>query len=168
MATLISGSTGVNKVQTGAIETVDLPTGSVLQVVNATYSTTVTMSSNTYADTGLTASITPSSTSSKILVVVNQQGLKTGNNSAANDIGVQLLRGSTLINVFAREYGFTGSTQYVHIATCATSYLDSPSSTSAVTYKTQFANNDGGAAGGTIHVQSATPASTMTLMEIAG
>ena len=154
--------------QLSGMTSASMPTGSVLQVVNATYSTTVSMSSDTYADTGLTASITPSSTSSKILVVVNQQGLKTGNNNATNDIGVILLRGSTEINLFAKEYGFTGSTQYVHIATCATSYLDSPSSTSAVTYKTQFANNDGGGAGGTIYVQSANTASTMTLMEIAG
>ena len=81
--------------QLSGLASSSMPTGSVLQVVNATYSTTVIMSSNTYADTGLTATITPSSTSSKILVVVNQQGLKTGNNSASNDIGVQLLRGST-------------------------------------------------------------------------
>ena len=49
--------------------------GKVLQVVHATYSTLVTNSTTTYTDTGLTASITPSSTSSKVLIIVNQVGL---------------------------------------------------------------------------------------------
>ena len=52
-----------------------LPAGSVLQVVNTTYSTYSTFSSSTYADTGLTASITPSSSSNKILVLVHITGM---------------------------------------------------------------------------------------------
>jgi hypothetical protein len=56
----------LTKVQTGM-----LGSGAVLQVVNATYSTYTSSSSSTFADTGLTASITPSATSSKILVIVS-------------------------------------------------------------------------------------------------
>jgi hypothetical protein len=53
-----------------------LPTGSVLQVVNATYATQVSNSTSTYADTGLTATITPKFATSKILVLVNQNGIQ--------------------------------------------------------------------------------------------
>jgi len=48
--------------------------GNVLQVVYGTTATSVTHSTSTYIDTGLSASITPSSTSSKILVIVDQNG----------------------------------------------------------------------------------------------
>ena len=62
-----------------------LPTGSVLQVVNATYSTYTTTSSSTFADTGLTATITPTSATSKILVLLNVNGVakETGNTGCA-------------------------------------------------------------------------------------
>jgi hypothetical protein len=86
MPTEISGATGVNKVQTGAIETGDLPTGSVLQVVQTVYSgitaqsnvTAQTTDSGGYSSAGLNwtdldTTITPSATSSKILVMINAQ-----------------------------------------------------------------------------------------------
>ena len=176
MAIVINGSGTVTGLAVGGLPdgTVDAGTlatnsrGTVLQVINAKTETLVTLSSATYTDTGLTASITPSSTSSKILVIVNQNGMKTHSNNASNDIGVMLLRGSTQINNFSREYGFTGTTQYTAMATFSTSYLDSPSSTSAVTYKTQFSNMDGGGAGGTVYAQTASSESTIILMEIAG
>ena len=70
--------------------------GQVLQVVNATYATEVGNSTSTYADTGLTATITPLFATSKILVLVNQNGL----NKQINDTNVQvrLLRGATVYN----------------------------------------------------------------------
>ena len=71
MPTEISGATGVNKVQSSAIETGDLPTGSVLQVRQTTGTTTISTTSftstNTWTD-HYSLSITPSSTSSKILI----------------------------------------------------------------------------------------------------
>ena len=54
----------------GALSWITPGGGKILQVVNATYSTQTTSSSSTYADTGLSASITPSSSSSKVLVIV--------------------------------------------------------------------------------------------------
>ena len=79
-----------------------LPTGSVLQVVNATYSTLTSSSSGSYSDTGLTASITPTSSTSKILVIVSQSCLNCG--SATNGINIKLVRGSTDLIVFAVAY----------------------------------------------------------------
>ena len=65
MAVTIDGTTGVSAVQAGAVTTSDLPAGTVLQVVNATYATQVTIASTSFSATGLTASITPTSATSK-------------------------------------------------------------------------------------------------------
>jgi hypothetical protein len=94
-------ATGISAVQ-------QLPAGSVLQVVNAAYSTQVSNSSGTYVDTGLTATITPRFSTSKILVEVHQNGVvKTSNDTAANII---LLRAASQIAYFSGYAGQNGST----------------------------------------------------------
>jgi exosome complex RNA-binding protein Rrp4 len=108
----------------------------VLQVVTATYSTQTDSSSSTFADTGLTASITPSATSSKILVVVQQAGC--GKVSSDTELQLQLLRGATSISTFATQVGLTSSTAVNIVGTQGTIYLDSPATTSSTTYKTQM------------------------------
>ncbi|WBF78177.1 putative tail fiber protein [Methylophilales phage MEP402] len=138
--------------------------GKILQVVQGTHSTNVTNSSNTYADTGLTASITPSSTSNKILVMVSHsQCNKTADNSQ-NALGIKLFRGSTEIYYPTSLSGY-GNLAQGTIFEVSFNYLDTPSTTSATTYKTQFANegNNGAAVG----VQSSSKTSTMILMEVA-
>ena len=138
-----------------------LPTGSVLQVVSATYSTFTTSTSATYADTGLTASITPTSSSSKILVIVNQNGVgKTGN----QQVSIRLFRGSTNIVQMGEDDGNTGTTTTNYFGSVSTSYLDSPATTSSTTYKTQFRTPSGGSAA---YVQLGSAVSTITLLEIA-
>ena len=140
-------------------------TGKVLQVVNAHTGTQVTSNSATYADTGLTAAITPSATSSKILVLVQQSVGKSGGDTKGN---IRVYRGSTEIGgaVAGREIGDTDSSATNIVGTgFANSFLDTPSSTSSLTYKTQFNNND---AAGTIAVQYSSSQSYITLMEIAG
>jgi len=134
----------------------------VLQVVNATYSTEVTNSTSTYADTGLTASITPLFSTSKVLVFVEQNGC----NKQTNDtfIRLQLLRGSTVLIQFEGVGGYTNNTTQNNFGGSSASYLDSPSTTSSTTYKTQLqsaANN------ATVSVQRNNSVSTITLMEIA-
>jgi hypothetical protein len=69
----------------------------VLQVVNATYSTSTTSSTTTYADTGLSASITPSNSSNKILILISHVGLSKGSASGDSAINIRLLRASTSI-----------------------------------------------------------------------
>jgi hypothetical protein len=138
--------------------------GKVLQVVSAFTTTEATSASATYSDTGLTASITPSSASSKVLVLVQQSVSKAG----ATVGNIRVYRGATEIGgtIPGREIGYTGdgATNYVGIG-FACSILDTPSSTSALTYKTQFNNDD---ATGTVRVQVGSGASYITLMEIAG
>jgi hypothetical protein len=141
-----------------------LPAGSVLQVVNATTAITSTISTNTYTDTGLSASITPTSSSSKILVIVDQCGVtkRTGNISNGNTL--VLLRGASQIIQFQVYAGYTGTDMFNYIGSASCNYLDSPATTSLVTYKTQFRNEINGAA---VTVQDNSSTSTITLLEIA-
>lgn len=115
--------------------------GKVLQVVTATKTSAQSTSSSSFTDiTGLSASITPSSTSSKILIqYVTNMGVEVGTNRGA----IQLVRGTTAIaigdtasnraRVTATAYG--GNTDDAE--NLAGSWLDSPSTTSATTYKLQ-------------------------------
>ena len=140
------------------------PAGSVLQVVSATYSTETSYSTNVLTDTGLTASITPSSSSNKILVLVNQNGLGKDSNNTYQRLA--LLRGSTIISYIAYQAGQTNTTATNYFGSVSSSYLDSPSTTSSVTYKTQTSS---GANSANVYCQlgSAGPTvSTITLLEI--
>ena len=149
-------ATGTVAVQGGA------GVGKVLQVVNATYATSTSNSTGTYADTGLTASITPTSASSKILVLANQNGVYADGN-ATSGVNLKLLRGATDLATFGLSVGVhaSGNLSFGSSSTC---FLDSPATTSATTYKTQFAR----ASLGQVFVQEGTgTVSTITLMEIA-
>ena len=82
---LASGTTGQFLKFTGSttLAPAEAGGGKVLQVVNGTLSSSVDTSSTSYADTGLSVAITPSATSSKILVLVNHTGLlKESSNNA--------------------------------------------------------------------------------------
>jgi hypothetical protein len=142
-----------------------VPAGSVIQVVSGVTSTTVSSSTATLVDTTLTASITPSSASSKILVLVNQNGLRKASGTS-NDMLLELQRNGTQIIRFAQYSFYTGTSIEIRGQTLSTSFLDSPSTTSSVTYKTQFASPE---AGGTVYAQNESGGSTSTiiLMEIA-
>jgi hypothetical protein len=138
--------------------------GKVLQVIYGSYATEQTSTSTTFADTGLSASITPSSATSKVLVLVSQQGVYKANDNNGNGTKLRLLRGATaILDPISTISPWTGTLleQSICVSTC---YLDSPSTTSATTYKTQFARR---AAGGTVKVQfDSGETSTIILMEI--
>jgi hypothetical protein len=139
-----------------------LPTGSILQVVNATYSTETSNSTGTYADTGLTASITPTSASSKILVLVTHVIMKdTG--SSGNGLKMNICRNGSEIVQFSQRTLWTNSSLY-NFGTTTYNYVDFPSSTSSVTYKTQFANNTPSS---TVYVQFDSRPASIQLLEIA-
>ena len=109
--------------------------GKVLQVVNATTTTSTSTSSSTFSDTTLTVTITPTLATSKILVLVSQNGV--GKNTNATGCDLQLLRGSTVISSFGKFIGLTGASVTEFWAAASVCYLDSPGTTSATTYKTQ-------------------------------
>ena len=147
---------------TGTIASARLPTGSVLQVVQGTYAIEVSSSTSTYIDTGLTASITPSSSSSKILVLVSQNGIQK--RTTDTYMGLQLQRGGSSIAQIATGAAGTGTTAINDVGTVAIDYLDSPATTSSTTYKTQFRSTANSAI---CFVQKDSVVSTITLMEIA-
>jgi len=122
-----------------------IATGKVLQQVHATTTTQVSSSSTTLVDTTLTAAITPSATSSKILVLATHNGNYVNDNNINNALRINLFRDST-------EIGRTGGVGWIESTTDNVSgsvsfnVVDSPSSSSALTYKTKFANINGTAA----------------------
>jgi hypothetical protein len=136
--------------------------GKVLQVIAATYSTQVNSTSSTFADTNLTATITPSSASSKVLVLVNHGGTGKDSGNANSEVGLQLLRGATQI-VLHTGIGYTNTTNFNAVGSAALFCLDTPATTSATTYKTQIRNP---ANSGIVFVGSGSSTSTIILMEI--
>jgi hypothetical protein len=137
--------------------------GTVLQVVNSTTNSQTLTGSSSFTDTNLSATITPKSTTSKILVIANQNGLyKTGSNTR---IQLKLFRSTTEILNFEGYAAMTASSADNGVGSSSVTYLDSPSTTSAVTYKTQFASTGNTA---NVYVQAGGSSSSMTLMEIAG
>ncbi len=171
----------------GALPAIDgsaltgITTGKVLQVVSVTKSDLFTLQSQTFTDvTGLAATITPTSTSSTILIVVNMMMSAAGRYTA-----VKLLRGSTIIGVGdaagsrsrvtmgnASNHDEPNQTYIAHNASAT--YEDSPATTSATTYKIQVGSVD--TSNFTIKVNSSSAdadaayttrgISTITLMEI--
>jgi hypothetical protein len=159
------GSTGQVLTVAGGVPTWATPAGGggkVLQVVQATYSTQTSNSTSTYADTGLTANITPSSATSKVLVFYSLAASKSSGNSG-NGLNLKLLRGATVIAGYESVgLGYTGTTIQSNF-NVAQQYLDSPATTSATTYKLQFSNDTIQAS---VSVQHANTPSIITLMEI--
>jgi hypothetical protein len=148
----------------------------VLQVVQNEYSTQVSLSSQTYTDNGLTATITPKFATSKILVLISQN-LYIYREFAFQYGNVRLLRNvpstNTVVKDFAQVMNITtgipagGSYPYFDLqSVVGLSYLDSPATTSTITYKMQqkvgTTNN-----GGTVISQLGDYPSMMTLIEIA-
>ena len=116
--------------------------GKVLQVVQAETSTLVTVASTAFTDAGLTASITPTANTSKILVIYNQNVFASRATTGVA-CAIQLLRGATSIQNlgFPLQINIAGSTNTGLTGNYGAVYLDSPATTSATTYKTQIALN---------------------------
>ena len=158
----------------------DLPAGSVLQVVSATKTDTFTTTSGTPVDiTGYSATITPSSATSKILIT---SSFHISSGSVGSYPRMILLRGSSVLiqgdasgsasRVTAGQL-YPSATLANNIDSLSYTYLDSPNTTSAITYKWQMSTFSGRT--GTFNASEATSdsnhfnaTSTITLMEIAG
>jgi hypothetical protein len=108
--------------------------GKVLQIVTAATSTEATSTSGTYADTNLTADITPANTANKILVLVSQSISSTGGRAGG---ALRILRGTTEIE----EYNQISNAEN-QMGQHFIQHLDSPSSTSSTTYHTEFKRID--------------------------
>jgi hypothetical protein len=158
---------------TGTIDTLSRA-GNVLQVVQSIYSTYTTSTSTTFVDSGITASITPSSTSSKILIFLNPNVGVFRNLNAGIHGSINIVRDSTQVYQVdgPKLSAGTASDGYIILnsLSCVT-YLDSPSTTSSTTYKMQWRVTPN-ANSGTIRLNdymttSGDSKSSITLMEIA-
>ncbi len=142
--------------------------GKVLQVVYASVNSGATTSSTSLVDTQLTATITPTLNTSKILVIYSQNGCGKSSASAVARMTIALVRGATVLQYNTDITGFTNTTTSLNVGVGASgTYLDSPATTSATTYKTQFLSEGGN----TVFCQDSyastyKSASTITLMEI--
>jgi hypothetical protein len=157
MALILSGDTGPSFVQSAA-----MPVGSILQVVNGTYATQVSNSTTTYADTGLTASITPKFSTSTILVIVTHTQCQKSAANSNSGLTLNLCRNGSQIIEYTDALGSTNSA-LVNQFCSSFVYSDSPATTSSTTYKTQFKNNFAAAA---VLVQHSNKQSSITLLEI--
>jgi hypothetical protein len=95
-------------------------------------------------------------------VLVSHGSVYKSNGNASNAVLLRLVRGATVISSFGAGIGFQGAVGEL-TSSCSISYLDSPATTSATTYKTQFANN---AAAALVQVQTSSSMSTITLLEV--
>lgn len=147
--------------------TANFPVGSVLQVVSATTTSEVaTSAADTWVSSGLSASITPRSTSSQIVIIASQNIGLDGTSNTDLQFNLGIFRGSTLI--FGR-IGFDDNrtNQLVDfVYRSGISVLDSPATTSSVTYTTRGSLRNAGA--GTVRMQYSNTPSSIILMEIAG
>jgi hypothetical protein len=151
--------------QTGTLltnaSTAGFPAGSVLQVVNSTVGY-VNTTSTTPVDTGLTASITPSSATSKILVNVNLVGVTA---VSASSWGFELTNASNTVLYYMQNY----NTSSVGVPNgYSYSFLFSPATTSSLTYKVRYYVTGSGSSIRLSDYAVSNQVSTITLMEIAG
>ena len=171
-------SDGSGNLTAGTIPAKTIGTGAIIQVVNDSDSTNTVVSSSTYADTGLTASITPSSTSNKILIIISQDFAIENTNTSSPSVlgGFKLLRDATTLytgsddgNSFGVRYyrdgsnanrGMNGVWNYT--------FFDTPSSTSALVYKTQCRTYNTNSRWRLNNQINGISKSFITLMEIAG
>tara|TARA_R100000808_G_C2153775_1_gene164321 strand:+ start:6557 stop:7291 length:735 start_codon:yes stop_codon:yes gene_type:complete len=136
--------------------------GKVLQAVSATYGTQVTSTSSTLADTGLTVDITPASTDNKVLVIGSINGCRK---DGSTGLGLRLLRDSSTLADFEGLGGYDAGSGTIMFGGVGFAYLDSPSSTSAVTFKVQQKNT---LAAGTTYVQGSNAVSFIVVLEVEG
>jgi len=167
------GATGDLLTVAGGVPTWAAPAGGgkVLQVVMGTTSTGTSIATTTFTDTTLTASITPSSVDSEILVLYSQQyQMYRAADTLGN--GLQLLRGATAIQGYGQSgkysafhWGGAGAGGAEYRVVVGGNYLDSPATTSATAYKIQLALQTTSNSA-SLYAQSDSSLSTMILMEI--
>jgi hypothetical protein len=168
-----------------------VPIGTILQVVSTTktdtFSASVTGNGGTASVTGLTASITPTSTGSKIMVIVNLMGGTNGGTGRHGATGFILKRGATSIAIgdaasnrvrLTANAWTTLSSDGNNSGALGAHFLDSPATTSSITYSVDLVSAQATGATQTFYVNRTANdlnitsisrgVSTITLMEVAG
>ena len=136
--------------------------GGIIQVRYGFTTTQTVNNTSTYADTGLSATITPTRSDSKIIVMASLNCVQKTNGTY---LKVRVVRASTEIAKIDEGAGYTNDTSNNIIGSISCHLLDSPATTSAVTYKLQFASVSNIS---TTLVQVNSALSSMILMEVSG
>jgi len=170
MSTIINGTTdaitfpdatiqNTSAIVGGKVPYTNLPAGSVLQVVQGVSTTLVSTTTSTNITSGVSASITPKFSTSKILIMFSSVGY---GNAAGSQLTTYIYKNGSQLgsNYFGQQYGPSSGVE----ANVSFNYLDSPATTSATTYAVYFNNTTGV---GTVYLQNGSYG-TITLMEIAG
>jgi hypothetical protein len=173
MSLILSGNSGSLTVDSTA--GITFPNGSnpqaapskVLQVVQGTSTTTTSTTSTSFVTTGLTASITPLFSTSKILVIVNMNSYNTDNGT--NGMFSTIFRGTVSgTNLGSSAYGlhyFANASSAVALYNnVSMSILDAPTTTSSTTYTVGFRSES---SGNTATAMVSGMYGVITLMEIA-
>ena len=136
--------------------------GKVLQVVSANFTGGVTTTSATYVTTNITATITPSRTTSKVLIMAN---LPVGTDTGAEVPAYTLFRGTVAGTNLMASNGFTylSSSASRLLALAACHFLDSPNTTSAQIYTIGFRRDLGSS---TVNANFSSTTATIILMEV--
>ena len=147
---------------TGTVSSARFPSGSIIQVLYHDAASSTNTSSGTFTDTGANISITPSSTSNKVLVIASVAAETYGSGSDRG-IKLRLLRDSaTLTTQTYNLYDSSDTSQ--RISQVIIKDFDSPSTTSSVNYKVQYAASGSNS---TARVQNYGETS-ITVMEVVG
>ena len=143
-----STATNASNISSGTLGKPRLPTGSVLQVVQGILTTGLTSTSSTYINTGLSATITPTSATSKILIFASATA---GIANHLDSYYFTIFRDSTNLNygasgipAMARQYQQSASNLASDGFQMNLNYLDSPATTSATTYSVRIKNDGNG------------------------
>jgi hypothetical protein len=135
-----------------------MPAGSILQVVQGTFTGQQSTTSTSFTASNIAASITPTSSASKIAVFI-QTSIKS--DLAAQEVHITMYRGAT--NLTASGSGFAAGTATAWMPATVI-YLDSPATTSATTYTLYYKT---GNASATAYANRGDTQATMILMEVA-
>ena len=145
----------------------NMPAGSVIQVANINYAGNVGTSSGTFAATGITKQITPLFNTSKILILLSIKARVYNNSGTDSRVDFRLSRDANSSFLFLseiRSYDY-GSSGHLVEQNAHTTFLDSPATTSPITYTVYWRLDAGTAA--EINATGGSNISTLTLMEIA-
>lgn len=154
------------------ISTDDLPAGTILQVVQATKNNETSTSSSSFVDTGLSKSITPLNSSSKIMITLdlparsNNQGVNpnvqysTNGGSTYSDVSIA---GNT--NNWGHAAGYTAGGTTANWSHLTKNFIHSPATSSTIIYKVQYKAIG---TGSNCIICDSSDAAILTLTEIAG
>lgn len=135
--------------------------GKIGQILQVTSSTNINSSSNSYTDI-LTLNFTPSATSSKVYLMVTCPTRKRDSSTGDNSLGIRITKGGSNLVDFGRYIAWNNNQDPYAQETASMNYLDSPNTTSQLTYVMQFRSMNAGA----VNVNHDVSFSSLTAMEV--